>query len=92
MAAEKEKPGARAPHSTCSNLQIKYTTNWGKVKGKVKPMGQKNQGSRIEQAEGAANFHSKGLSGVFDRVRMVPYTGWIRGFHSSSLEDLCIKH
>src|SRR6266446_6596991 len=56
MAAEKEKPGARAPHSTCSNLQIWYTTNWGKVKGKVKPKGQKNQGSRIEQAKGAANL------------------------------------
>jgi len=75
------------------SMEASDTTDYWNSKENLR--GQRNGGTKqlgTEQAVGEQNLRSKGLQGIFDRVRTLPYTGWILGFHSSSLEDTCIKN
>ena len=53
----------------------------------------KGKGRRIMGCGGHAEESTAGdWAGVFDRVRALSYTDWIRELHSGSLEGTCIKH
>ena len=92
MPPEKERreqaPALQMQFTTKINIS-RNTEKLKKTFGRLK--GTKEARLRMRKRR-EREFSLRDLRGVFDRVRTLPYTGWIPGFHSSSLEDMCIRN